>query len=210
MAVSFKNSKTKVNLMRAFAGESQARNRYEFAAAKCKKAQFWFLYNVFTLTANQEKEHAEIFYNLLKSETGSNISVDTAKYPVDNVDDPIGLLRAAVKNETEEAEDVYPSFAETAREEGFNDIAYTFDMIAKIEAVHAERFECFAKLLEGAELFSGTAETEWICLNCGHIHKGQLAPKTCPVCQHAQGYFVPFKYYQFIAEKYSLPCPNDE
>jgi rubrerythrin len=162
-----------------------------------------FLNNLFTITAAQEKEHAEIFYNLLKSESGTPIEIPGAGYPVDNVDDPIGLLLAAVKNETEEAADVYPSFAETAKKEGFADIQFTFEKIALIEQMHADRFSCFAKLLEDSALFTGGDNTEWYCLNCGHVHKGPIAPSPCPVCDHAQGYFVPFKYYKFIAEKYA-------
>jgi rubrerythrin len=199
----FKKSETRINLMRAFAGESQARNRYDFAASKCKTAGYWFLYNIFTLTANQEKEHAEVFYNLLQSENGDNIVLDCPAFPVNNEDDPVKLLEAAVHNETEEATDSYAKFAETATEEGFADIAYIFESIAKIEQAHADRFDCFAKLLKKSALFKGDENTEWICLNCGHIHKGPVAPKSCPVCKHAQGYFVPYKYYHFIAEQYS-------
>jgi rubrerythrin len=204
----FKNSKTKVNLMRSFAGESQARNRYDFAASKCKTAGYWFLYNIFTLTANQEKEHAEVFYNLLKEANGENIAVDNAAYPVNNDEDPIALLKSAVHNETEEAKDSYPKFAQTARDEGFADIAYIFDSIAAIEQTHADRFDCFAKLLEKSQLFTAEEEVEWICLNCGHIHKGVTAPKSCPVCKHAQSYFVPFNYYHFVAKFYAKDCPN--
>jgi rubrerythrin len=194
--------------MRAFAGESQARNRYDFAAAKCKTSGYWFLYNIFTLTANQEKEHAEIFYNLLKPENGQNIPVDDAAYPVNNEDDVVALLKAAVHNETEEAKDSYPKFAQVAKDEGFDDIAYAFEMIGKIEQMHADRFDCFAKLLEKSALFKGNEDTEWLCLNCGHIHKGVTAPKSCPVCKHAQGYFVPFKYYHFVEKYYAEACPN--
>jgi rubrerythrin len=199
----FKKSQTRINLMRAFAGESQARNRYDFAASKCKTAGYWFLYNIFTLTANQEKEHAEVFYNLLQSENGDNIVLDCPAFPVNNEDDPINLLNAAVHNETEEATDSYVAFAKTAEEEGFADIAYIFDSISKIEQMHADRFDCFAKLLKKSQLFKGDDNTEWICLNCGHVHTGPVAPKSCPVCKHAQGYFVPYKYYHFIPEQYA-------
>jgi rubrerythrin len=108
-----------------------------------------------------------------------------------------------VHNETEEATDSYVAFAKTAEEEGFADIAYTFDSISKIEQMHADRFGCFAKLLKKSQLFKGDDNTEWICLNCGHVHVGPVAPKSCPVCKHAQGYFVPFKYYHFIPEEYA-------
>jgi rubrerythrin len=198
-----KNSQTKINLMRAFAGESQARNRYDFAASKCKTAGYWFLYNIFTLTANQEKEHAEVFYNFLKPENGKNIGISEAAYPVNIEEEPEKLLAAAVHNETEEAKDSYPEFAKTAADEGFGDIAYAFESIAKIEQMHADRFKCFETLLKKSKLFKGDENTEWICLNCGHVHTGPTAPKSCPVCNHAQGYFVPFKYYKFLADSYT-------
>ena len=204
MSVEFSGSRTKVNLMRAFAGESQARNRYTFSADKAKKMNCWFLYNIFTLTANQEKEHAEIFYNHLKQENGRKITIDSADYPVDNYDKIEELLRSAQKNEYDEYENVYPEFAKIAKEEGFNDIAFSFEKIAEIEKAHGDRFGCFAELIENSRMFEGDENTEWICLNCGHILKGKSAPKQCPVCQHAQGYFVPYKYYKFIAERYGM------
>lgn len=202
MAVDFNTSKTKVNLMRAFAGESQARNRYTFSADKAKKMGYPFIANIFTITANQEKEHAEIFYNHLKQANGENIEVDTAAYPVGNFDKLDDLLLSARHNEYEEYESVYPDFARTARDEGFPEIAYSFEKIAEIEKTHGDRFECFAKLISESKLFTGDDETEWLCLNCGHIYKGKAVPKLCPVCNGTQGYFVPYKYYKFIAEKY--------
>lgn len=194
--------------MRAFAGESQARNRYTFAADKAKKMGCRFIYNIFNVTANQEKAHAEIFYNHLKKENGGTVVIDSAGYPVDNYDKIEELLRSAQRNEYEEHGTVYPNFAKIAKEEGFNDIAFSFEKIAEIEKVHGDRFGCFAELIEKSKMFEGEEDTEWICLNCGHIHKGKLVPKQCPVCQHEQGYFVPFKYYRFVAEKYGLPCGN--
>lgn len=205
MAVSFNSSQTKINLMRAFAGESQARNRYTFAADKAKKMGCYFIYNIFTLTANQEKAHAEIFYNHLRQANGENIDISPAAYPVGNYDTPEELLRSAQHNEYEEYEKVYPDFARIAREEGFLDIAYSFEKIAEVEKTHGDRFGCFAELLENSRMFTGDKDTEWMCLNCGHIYKGANAPKQCPVCSVAQGYFVPFKYYKFMAEKYGLP-----
>ena len=202
MSVEFSESRTKINLMRAFAGESQARNRYTFAASKAKKMNCWFLYNIFTFTADQEKEHAEIFYDHLKQQNGKKITIDNADYPVDNYDKIEELLRSAQNNEYEEYEKVYPDFARTAKEEGFNDIAFSFEKIAEIEKAHGDRFGCFAELIENSKMYEGDEETEWICLNCGHIQKGKTVPKQCPVCQHPQGYFVPYKYYKFVAERY--------
>lgn len=202
MAVNFSSSQTKINLMRAFAGESQARNRYTFAADKAKKMGCGFIYNVFDLTANQEKAHAEIFWNYLKQENGGTVIIDSAGYPVDNFDKIEDLLRSAQHNEYEEYEKVYPEFARIAKEEGFADISFSFEKIAAVEAAHGDRFGCFAELIEKSKMFEGDEDTRWMCLNCGNIHEGKLAPKSCPVCHYDQGYFVPYKYYRFIAEKY--------
>ena len=197
MFVDFKNSQTKDNLMRAFAGESQARNRYTFAAGQAKQQKLQVLAEIFTFTANQEKEHAEIFYNFLKDLSGETITVD-GTYPVD-IDPSIQkILRCAEHNELEEHDVVYKSFAETAKEEGFPQIASAFEQIAKIEKTHAERFGRYAQWMEQNMLFGvndpmnagGARQTAWLCLNCGHIHVGPVAPKNCPVCHHDQGYFV--------------------
>ncbi len=210
MTTNFNSSKTKVNLMRAFAGESQARNRYDFAADKAKKMGCYFLYNIFTLTANQEKAHAKVFYDHLKQANGENIEVDCAKYPVDNFETIEELLKAAAHNEKEEFSVVYPSFAKTAREEGFPEIAFSFEKIADIEKEHHKRFNCFYELLQKSKMFESDEEIEWICLHCGHIQKGKKAPKQCPVCSHPEGFFVPYKFYNFIANSYTKPCENCE
>ncbi len=185
----FKNSQTKLNLMKAFAGESQARNRYTFAACEAKKQKFEVIEKLFLFTANQEKEHAELFYNELKEMTGENITVD-GTYPVDISQDVVSLLRKAVHNEFEEYSPVYSDFSKIAKEEGFLSVSTLFSNIAEIEKVHGERFEYFADLMEKNKLFSDDKETKWICLNCGHIHYGTDAPMKCPVCSHSQGYFI--------------------
>lgn len=187
--IPFKDSKTKDNLMRAFAGESQARNRYTFAAAQAKAKKLHVIEAIFRFTADQEKEHAEIYYNLLKELSGSNICVD-GKYPVDISDSTMKLLQLAQHNEYEEADTVYPAFAQIAQQEGFAKAASAFTMIAAIEKTHGDRFGRYAKLLEQNQLFSSVPETKWLCLNCGHIHTGTQAPENCPVCDHAQGYFI--------------------
>lgn len=189
MSILLKDSKTKDNLMRAFAGESQARNRYTFGAAEAKKQKLHVIETIFTLTANQEHAHAKSYYNLLKEMSGINISVD-GNYPVDINDNVAKLLRLAQHNEYEENQDVYPAFAKIATEEGFIKISTMFQMIAKIEKTHGDRFGRFAKLIEDDKLFKSDTETEWMCLNCGHIHKGKFAPTICPVCDHAQGFFI--------------------
>ena len=184
-----KDSKTKINLMKAFAGESQARNRYTFAASEAKKQQLHVIEAIFNYTAGQEKEHAELFYAALGELKGENINIEGG-YPVDKSTNILELLKSAVHNEQEEFSPVYPDFAKMAKEEGFIKVANLFDKIALIEKTHAERFMQFANLLENNKLFSDDNEVEWVCLNCGHVHKGKEAPKNCPVCDHNQGYFI--------------------
>lgn len=189
MAASLQGTKTMENLMRAFAGESQARNRYTFAAACAKKKQLYVIEQVFQFTANQEKEHAEVFYNFLKEVAGSNINVD-GNYPTDLYDDPIQLLKAAQHNEYQEFEHDYQHFADVAKEEGFNQISNTFRVIAAVEKTHGDRFGRYASALENGSLFKGGEGIRWMCLNCGYIHEGPIAPQQCPVCSHDQGYFI--------------------
>lgn len=184
-----KNSETRENLMRAFAGESQARNRYTFAAGLCRKQQLHVLEAVFTFTANQEKEHAEIFYNHLKELDGDTIRIDGG-YPVEVTNNVLQLLRRAQHNEYEEFDPVYKNFAETARKEGFSQAAASFQQIAAIEQTHGNRFRYYADLLENDQLFVSDVKCAWMCLNCGHIQEGLQAPKSCPVCQHDQGFFI--------------------
>ncbi len=187
--VEFKNSETRINLMRAFAGESQARNRYTIAAQKARKLNLPIISDVFLYTANQEKEHAEVFYDFLKQMSGEKIVI-SGDYPVDNYAEVDRLLRAAQHGETDEYSSVYPTFAKIAQEEGYPEIAAKFEMIAAVEHVHAERFGKFADLLERNELFSSETETVWMCQNCGHIHTGKSAPGKCPVCDAVQGQFL--------------------
>ena len=189
MMSDLKNSETLKNLMRAFAGESQARNRYTFAAGLCRQQKLHVLEAVFLFTAGQEKEHAEIFYNHMKAVSGSTVHIDGG-YPVTVTNDVLRLLRDAQHNEYEEFDPVYPSFGETARAEGFPEVAASFEQIARIELTHGNRFGRLADLLENGKLFVSDVKCGWMCLNCGHIHQGMEAPKLCPVCQHQQGYFI--------------------
>lgn len=189
MAVDFKTSETKDNLMRAFAGESQARNRYTFAAGVANEQKQQAIAQVFLYTADQEKEHAEIFYNHLKELAGETIHVDGG-YPVDLSEDLSELLRMAQQNEYEEHDDVYKRFAEKAREEGFLRVASSFFMIAEIEKFHGDRFGKFADFLEQNKLHVSDVKTGWICLNCGFVIEGLGVPETCPVCDHDRGYFI--------------------
>lgn len=189
MAQDFKTSETKENLMRAFAGESQARNRYTFAAEQAKGEKLHLIYELFTYTANQEKEHAEIFYQHLKELAGETIVIDGG-YPVDLSADIAGLLRMAQHNEYEEHDDVYRKFGEKAKEEGFLQVANSFFQIAEIEKRHGDRFGKFAEYLEKNQLFVSDVKTGWICLNCGYVYEGTKALEQCPVCQHDKGYFI--------------------
>lgn len=185
----FKNSETKENLMRAFAGESQARNRYTFAASQAKQQKMHVVEAVFTFTANQEKEHAEIFYNHLKELSGENIHID-GSYPVDIYESVLEVLRAAQHNEYEEFDPVYQAFGDKAMEEGFPKVAASFHHIAGIEKIHGDRFGQLADLLEQNKLFINDVECKWMCLNCGFVYEGKEAPAMCPVCQHDRGFFI--------------------
>lgn len=185
----FKNSETKDNLMRAFAGESQARNRYTFAAAQAKQQKMHVVEAVFTFTANQEKEHAEIFYNHLKELAGETVHIDGG-YPVDIYESVLQVLRAAQHNEYEEFDPVYQAFGDKAMEEGFPKVAASFHQIAGIEKIHGDRFGELADLLEQNKLFISDVECKWMCLNCGFVYEGKEAPAMCPVCQHDKGFFI--------------------
>jgi rubrerythrin len=189
MSVDLKNSETAKNLMRAFAGESQARNRYTFAADLCRSQKLQVLEAVFTFTAGQEKAHAEIFYDHMKALAGGSVQIDGG-YPVDLTCDAAQLLRRAQHNEYEEWDKVYKSFGETARAEGFPEVAASFQQIAAIERLHGDRFGQLADLLEAGKLFVSDTACGWMCLNCGHTQESLEAPKSCPVCGHDQGFFI--------------------
>ncbi len=169
-----KGSKTEQNLMAAFAGESQARNKYTYFASKAKKDGYEQIAAIFEETANNEKEHAKMWFKLLE---GGEI-----KPTEDN-------LKAAAAGENYEWTDMYKGFALTAKEEGFDHIAYLFEEVAKIEKEHEERYKKLLKNIEDELVFSSDGDTIWICRNCGHIVIGKNAPKVCPVCSHPQSYF---------------------
>lgn len=203
MSANFNDSETKTNLMRAFAGESQARNRYTFASSQAKASNLHVLDAIFTFTANQEKEHGEIFYNHLKELAGESIHIDGG-YPVDITDSIVQLLRYAEHNEYEEYGDVYQAFGKKAMEEGFIGVADSFNKIAEIEKTHGDRFKLFADLLEQNKLFVSDFECKWMCLNCGYIHQATAAPQQCPVCQHDQGFFIRLEMAPFTASQLPL------
>ena len=169
-----KGSKTEANLMAAFAGESQARNKYTYYASKAKKEGYEQIAAIFTETAENEKEHAKMWFKLLHD--GS-------------VPDTMTNLKDAAEGENYEWTDMYASFVETAREEGFTRIAYLFEAVGKIEKEHEERYKKLLKNIEDELVFSNDGDTIWVCRNCGHIVVGKNAPKVCPVCEHPQSYF---------------------
>jgi rubrerythrin len=195
--MNFKDSETRVNLMRSFAGESQARNRYTIAASVARKEGLYIVEQVFNYTANQEMAHANQFYQRLKEEAGNNIEIGNGAYPVDLYDSTLKLLKSAHHNEYEEYDDVYSNFSKIAKEEGFNPISILFSNIASVEKTHGDRFNYFAKQLEEGTLFKRDNEIQWFCTNCGYIYEGKEVPKACPVCQHPQGYFIEFSRAEF-------------
>ncbi len=168
-----KGTKTEANLMAAFAGESQARNKYTYYASKAKKDGYQQIAAIFTETANNEKEHAKIWFKLLN----------------DGIGDTVDNLKDAAAGENYEWTDMYASFAKDAREEGFDDIAYLFEEVGKIEKEHEERYKTLIENIENGRVFERDGEIYWQCANCGHIHKGLTAPEVCPVCAHPQSYF---------------------
>lgn len=189
MSISFDQSETHRNLLRAFAGESQARNRYTFAAGMARKKNLQVIEQTFLFTAGQEQAHAKVFYNYLESLSGQNIRID-GTYPVDLYPTVLEHLRAAQHNEYQEWEHDYPTFAKVAMEEGFPEIGKTFELIAGIEKTHGDRFGHYADLVESDGLFHSDTGVKWMCLNCGQIVDATLAPSTCPACKHPQGFFI--------------------
>ncbi|MBE6062901.1 MAG: rubrerythrin family protein [Clostridium butyricum] len=189
----FKNSRTKTNLMRAFAGESQARNRYDMAAEIAKTQKYNILERLFKYTASQEQAHAKVFYDALKALNGEEIVIDNGAYPVEAYDDVAQLLKASSQNEYKEHDVVYKEFADIAEEEGFSDIAEIFRKIASIEKVHGDRFKRYADEFENGSLFKKDESTKWFCTNCGFIYEGKEAPNVCPVCKKPQGYYLLFE-----------------
>lgn len=167
-----KGTKTEANLLAAFAGESQARNKYSYFASKAKKDGFVQIASIFEETANNEKEHAKIWFKLLE---GIGTTADN--------------LKAAAEGEHYEWTDMYVTFAKEAKEEGFDRIAYLFEQVAKIEKEHEERYRKLLANVEGDLVFSKDGDVIWECANCGYVHIGKKAPEMCPVCEHPKSYF---------------------
>lgn len=190
MKTVFNESQTRINLMRAFAGECQSRQRYYQAALTAQQQKLVGIERMFRFTAEQEERHAIVFWKHLKDSAGANIDF-TAGFPADVYEDIQQLLDASADEEEKEYSIVYPDFARIAADEGFADIASDFRMVSEIEKSHNDRFRYYGGLYRSGKLFRSddTGQT-WMCLNCGHIHKGSEPPQECPLCRAAQGYFI--------------------
>lgn len=182
---SLKGTQTEKNLLAAFAGESQARSRYTLFAKKAKEEGYHQIAKVFKETAENELEHAALFFNLLE---GGTVTI-TAGYPAGVVGDTKTNLAEAAAGEREEWSDLYSNFAETARQEGFPKVAAVFTLVAKVEVEHEKRYVRLLERLETGTEFSQEEETDWICTRCGYVHHGKSAPAKCPVCGAPQGEF---------------------
>ena len=187
-----KGTQTEKNLLTAFAGESQARNRYSYFASKAKKEGYVQISNIFQETADNEKEHAKRFFKLLE---GGAVEI-TAAYPAGVIGTTAENLKAAASGENEEWTSLYPDAENIAKEEGFPEIAEQFKSIAEVEKRHEKRYLGLLKNIEAGTVFKKDKPVEWKCNNCGYVHEGKEAPKKCPACGHPQG------YYELLCENY--------
>jgi rubrerythrin len=182
---SIKGTRTEQNLLKAFAGESQARNRYTYFASVAKKEGLEQIAALFEETALNEKEHAKRFFKFLE---GGMVEI-TASYPAGIISTTLDNLKAAADGENEEWTLLYPEFAKIAEEEGFKEVAMAFKMIAKVEKAHENRYRKLYDNLQEGKVFKKDGKVIWKCRNCGFIHEGTVAPNQCPACQHPQAYF---------------------
>lgn len=182
---SIKGTKTEQNLLKAFAGESQARNRYNYFAKVAKKEGLEQIAGLFEETSLNEMEHAKRFFKFLE---GGMVEI-TAMYPAGVIGTTLENLKAAADGENEEWTELYPEFARIAEEEGFKEVAMAFKMIAKVEKAHENRYRKLYDNLEAGKVFKKDGKVIWKCRNCGFIHEGTVAPNQCPACQHPQAYF---------------------
>ncbi len=182
---SLKGSRTEKNLLKSFAGESQARNRYTFFASAARKEGYIQIQRIFEETAANEKEHAEVFFKYLE---GGDLEI-TAAYPAGKIGTTEENLLAAAEGELLEWGTLYPDFANVAREEGFLDVAESYTEIAEVEEEHEKRYRKLLENVKNGTVFKRDEEVEWHCLNCGYIHHGKEAPEVCPACQHPRSYY---------------------
>lgn len=187
-----KGTETEKNLLSAFAGESQARNRYTYFAGKAKKEGYEQIAFIFEETANQEKEHAKRFFNFLE---GGEVEI-TASFPAGIIGSTLENLKAAAAGEKHEHTNLYPSFAKTAREEGFEAIAVVYEKISVAEKQHEKRYRDLAANIEAGRVFKRKEKTVWRCRNCGYLHEGGEAPDLCPACAH------PMAHFELLGENY--------
>ncbi len=192
MAKSLKGTKTEKNLLAAFAGESQARNRYTFFASAAKKEGYEQISRFFLETAENEKEHAKVFFKYLE---GGEVEI-TAAFPAGVIGDTKSNLEAAAAGENMEWTTLYAEAAAVAKEEGFPEVARSFEQIAKVEMFHENRYRKLAANIAVSEVFKKKAAIQWHCINCGYVYEGPEAPKECPACKHPQS------YYEVLAENY--------
>jgi len=192
MAKSIKGTKTEKNLLASFAGESQARNRYTFFASAAKKEGYEQISRIFLETAENEKEHAKVFFKYLE---GGDVEI-TASYPAGVIGDTKSNLEAAAAGENMEWTVLYSEAARIAKEEGFPEVARSFEQISKVEMFHEKRYRKLAANIADSEVFKKKAPVKWHCINCGYVHEGDEAPKECPACKHPQS------YYEVLAENY--------
>lgn len=183
-----KGTRTEKNLMASFAGESQARMRYTYFASAAKKEGYEQISAIFTETADNEKEHAKIFFKYLE---GGEVEI-TATFPAGVIGDTLANLKAAAAGEKEEWGTLYPNFADIADEEGFADVAYSFREIAEVEEYHERRYNILADRVAKGEVFKRTQSIKWKCRNCGYVHEGPEAPEECPACKHPQAHYEPW------------------
>lgn len=189
-----KGTSTQKNLLKSFAGESQARNRYTYFASVAKKEGFEQISAIFQETADNEKEHAEIFFKYLEP-CGELLEI-TAEYPAGRIGTTQENLLEAANGEKAEWSAIYPEFEKIAKEEGFKDIASSFKEIAEVEEEHEKRYRKLLANIEAKKVFVKDKEVKWKCRNCGYIHEGKDAPKECPACKHPQS------YYELLCENY--------
>ncbi len=192
MAKSIKGTKTEKNLLASFAGESQARNRYTYFASAARKEGYEQIANIFTETAENEKEHAKVFFKYLE---GGDVEI-TASYPAGMIRDTKTNLQEAAAGENLEWTTLYSDFAKIAKDEGFPEIAQSFEQIAKVEKFHESRYRKLINNIVNGEVFKKKTAIKWHCINCGYIFEGTDAPKECPVCKHPQG------FYEVLSENY--------
>ena len=192
MNKSIKGTQTEKNLLKSFAGESQARNRYTFFASVARKEGYEQIANIFTETAGNEKEHAEIFFKYLE---GKDVEI-TAAYPAGIIGDTKANLEAAASGEKMEWTSLYTGFAKVAQEEGYPEVARSFEQIAKVEKFHESRYRKLIQNIEEKEVFKKKTKVLWHCINCGYVQEGTEPPKECPACKHPQS------YYEVLAENF--------